>query len=102
MKNNDFLSGYKKYNPTEEGYGDSWSWRKAFYQRLSPDEAKRILNEKDPYEILGIRHNATIEDIKKAYKREAMKWHPDRNPDNLEYATKRMQLINAAYCLLVK
>jgi molecular chaperone DnaJ len=38
--------------------------------------------KRDYYEVLGVNRDATEDDLKKAYRRLAMKWHPDRNPDN--------------------
>jgi len=38
--------------------------------------------KRDYYDVLGVNRDAAEEDLKKAYRRLAMKWHPDRNPDN--------------------
>ena len=50
----------------------------------------------DPYKVLGISPDASDEDIKRAYRRLAKKYHPDLNPGDQE-AARRMQEVNAAY-----
>ena len=50
----------------------------------------------DPYKVLGVSPDASDEEIKKAYRRLAMKYHPDRNPGDAE-AARKMQEVNAAY-----
>ncbi len=49
----------------------------------------------DPYGILGIPKNSSLEDIKKAYRREAMKWHPDRCNDSPESKERFHQAADA-------
>lgn len=51
---------------------------------------------KDPYTVLGVDRNASEEEIKKAYRALAKKYHPDANPNNPE-AAEKMKEINAAY-----
>jgi len=55
---------------------------------------------KDYYKILGIPRDASPEAIKKAYKTQALKWHPDRNSENAELATKKFKEIGEAYGVL--
>ena len=50
----------------------------------------------DPYRVLGVSPDASDEEIKKAYRRLAKEYHPDRNPGD-EAAAAKMQEINAAY-----
>lgn len=53
----------------------------------------------DPYKILGVKHNATHDEIKKAYRTLAKKLHPDLNPGNTE-VEQRFKEVTAAYDLL--
>ncbi|KAK9301818.1 hypothetical protein QLX08_006006 [Tetragonisca angustula] len=55
----------------------------------------------DYYKVLEVQRNATSGDIKKAYRKLALKWHPDKNPDNLEEANKRFKEISEAYEVLI-
>lgn len=55
---------------------------------------------KDYYAILGVPRNASEEDLKKAYKKMALKWHPDRNKDNKEAAEEKFKEIAEAYDVL--
>ncbi len=50
----------------------------------------------DPYKVLGLSPDATDEEVKKAYRRLAKKYHPDLNPGDQE-AARKMQEVNAAY-----
>ncbi|KAK1116453.1 hypothetical protein K0M31_019041 [Melipona bicolor] len=55
----------------------------------------------DYYKVLEVQRNATSGDIKKAYRKLALKWHPDKNPENLEEANKRFKEISEAYEVLI-
>ncbi|KAI0987903.1 hypothetical protein GJ496_000413 [Pomphorhynchus laevis] len=59
---------------------------------------KHISN--DLYKILGVPRNASQEDIKKAYRKLALKWHPDKNPTNQQEASTKFKEITAAYEIL--
>ncbi len=54
---------------------------------------------KDYYHILGVNKNASEEEIKRAYRKLAMKYHPDKNPNRKE-AEERFKEINEAYAVL--
>ena len=54
---------------------------------------------RDYYDILGVKKNASAEELKRAYRKLAMKYHPDRNPNRKE-AEERFKEINEAYAVL--
>jgi curved DNA-binding protein len=54
---------------------------------------------RDYYDILGVNKNSSDEELKKAYRKLAMKYHPDRNPNKKE-AEERFKELNEAYAVL--
>ncbi|MEY3075867.1 MAG: molecular chaperone DnaJ, partial [Bacteroidota bacterium] len=56
-------------------------------------------NKRDYYEVLGVSKNADESEIKKAYRKLALKYHPDKNPDDAS-AEEKFKDISAAYDVL--
>ncbi|XP_069442204.1 dnaJ homolog subfamily B member 7 [Ovis canadensis] len=54
----------------------------------------------DYYQVLGLERHASPEDIKKAYRKVALKWHPDKNPENKEEAERKFKEVAEAYEVL--
>lgn len=70
--------------------------RKAKNKYQEAEVALKQSKEKNYYKILGISRTATKQDIKKAYRKLAMEWHPDKNLDNKEEAELKFQDISEA------
>ena len=56
-----------------------------------------MAGKRDYYEVLGVSKEATDEELKKAYRKLAKKYHPDANPDNKEEAEAKFKEVNEAY-----
>jgi DnaJ family protein C protein 3 len=88
------LAKFRKAKELGEGGADEWI-RKA-------EAAIKQAKQKDYYKILGVKRNAKLKDIKKAYREGALQWHPDKHlgEEEKEKAEKQFQLIAEAYEVL--
>src|SRR5712692_276022 len=57
-------------------------------------------NQRDFYEVLGVSRTASVDEIKSAYRKAALKWHPDRNPENKHDAEVKFRECTEAYSVL--
>lgn len=57
-------------------------------------------NQRDFYEVLGVERTASVEEIKASYRKAALKWHPDRNPENKHEAEAKFRECTEAYSVL--
>ncbi|GLT76072.1 hypothetical protein SLA2020_477530 [Shorea laevis] len=67
---------------------------------MRAEKALKMSQRKDWYKILGVSKTASISEIKRAYKKLALQWHPDKNVDNREEAEAKFREIAAAYEVL--
>ena len=57
--------------------------------------------KRDYYDVLGVGRDASLEELKKAYKKLALKYHPDRNPND-KASEEKFKEVNEAYKDLLK
>lgn len=62
-------------------------------------EARQV-KEGDYYRVLGVKKTAKPAELKRAYHKMMIKWHPDKNPDNIEEANQNSNLVTDAYTVL--
>eukprot|EP00747_Dinoflagellata_sp_TGD_P197304 gnl/TRDRNA2_/TRDRNA2_68513_c0_seq1.p1 gnl/TRDRNA2_/TRDRNA2_68513_c0~~gnl/TRDRNA2_/TRDRNA2_68513_c0_seq1.p1 ORF type:complete len:487 (-),score=76.89 gnl/TRDRNA2_/TRDRNA2_68513_c0_seq1:95-1555(-) len=61
---------------------------------------KDHVDSDDYYRVLDVDQSATLDDVKKAYRKLAVKWHPDKNPDLKEQAQEKFKRVAEAYDVL--
>ncbi|KAL8508836.1 hypothetical protein ACS0TY_016150 [Phlomoides rotata] len=67
---------------------------------MRAQKSLKLSQRKDWYKILGVSKTASMSEIKKAYKKLALQWHPDKNVDNREEAEAKFREIASAYEIL--
>lgn len=99
----DVLNDERDFLPFERADGTVFAVAKRTIRRITPLELGRRVNEKDPYDLLGLTPAATDEEVQEAYHRSVAAVHPDRvhslglPTDFLELATRQAAQLNDAY-----
>src|SRR5260370_40440486 len=57
-------------------------------------------NQRDYYEVLGVTRTAAVDEIKAVYRKAALRWHPDRNPENKSESEVKVRECTEAYSVL--
>ena len=70
------------------------------YERQEKKYEKQRSSKKEYYDILGVSVNSTQDEIKVAYRKLSLKWHPDRHPEDPTFSEEMMKKINEAYSVL--
>jgi hypothetical protein len=85
-----------RYKIQDGPWGSPDEWRGAFFERMGIDKALETLGANDPLAWFDLKANALWSDVVTAYRKAALKYHPDRNggDDSL------MKKTNAAYEVL--
>jgi len=80
----------------------SWNYRAGLHWHAATctRSASSTSSSQDFYKVLGLARDATDEQIKKAYRQLALKWHPDRNPENKQEAEEKFKQVARAYSVL--
>ncbi|KAL8454815.1 hypothetical protein Emed_000066 [Eimeria media] len=89
-----------QYRPLSSFAGSPFEWSARLACRMAPGHNRRYSTASgasDYYSILGVPKTASADEIKKAYRQTALKWHPDRNPQNREEAGRRFREASEAY-----
>ncbi|CAL5345022.1 unnamed protein product [Camellia sinensis] len=97
------LSNKHKHKHKPERYIQSQSFSSSRTRKKEEQEKeKEITGEMgvDYYKILQVDKSAKDDDLKKAYRKLAMKWHPDKNPNNKKEAEAKFKQISEAYEVL--
>ncbi len=97
---------YQSYYQTQNGAGQSYGYQSQYgsgqskYRTKQQNDFGQDFNVfKDYYQILGVAYDASQADIKKAYRKLALKYHPDRNAGSAE-SEEKFKEINEAYEVL--
>ena len=59
-----------------------------------------MANKRDYYEVIGVDRNASLDDIKAAFRKKAKQYHPDMNKDNPKEAEEKFKEVNEANSVL--
>jgi hypothetical protein len=84
---------------TDTGEGE-WEWTGEEFRQRKPRGRKGAQHQY--YAILGVPANASMDEVKQAYRRKAREFHPDLHPEEKEKYTAKMADINAAFAAIVK
>ena len=97
------------FHPGENGFlakvAAAFGFTPADFARI---RARHVDVDDDPYLILGLGHDSTVDEIRKRYRELVREYHPDRHiaagvpPEMIEIATQRLQKVNEAYDRVMK